>query len=265
MKKITYLLIVLVIVSCSSDDDGNPTNPIVDLNNYFPLTSGTYWTYDNESEQGVTRDSLYVYGVEELNGVAHTVIGAEVPATGFMTTLLSQSLVRTTDTSLLLNGELGAPPVEGFPGITIPLVDFKLYDSDASENELLSETTGEIEQTIEDIPLVIGYSVKTIQGETFENGYGDFSESVISSDFIVNLSISAVIDFNGFPITIPILQAQDVVTVTNYYADEIGLIDSNTLIEYELEDLSDLGIDLPFPESDSRNATQVIDTYHIED
>lgn len=265
MKKITYLLIALVIFSCSSDDDGNPTNPVEETYNYFPLTSGTYWTFDNESDQGTTRDSLYVSGVEEINGITHTVLGAEQPTTGFMTVLLSQSLVRATETTFLLNGELGAPPIDGFPELSIPLVDFIMYDVDAIVGDELSETSGEIEQTVQDIPLVITFTVKTVQGETFENGYGGFSESVTSSELIVNLSISAVIDFNGFPITIPILQAQNVVTVTNYYADGIGLIDSDTLIEYELEDLSDFGIDLPFPESDSRNATQIIDTYHIED
>ena len=264
MKKITYLLIALVIVSCSSDDD-NGSNPSGETYNYFPLTQNTYWTYDTESEQaGPARDSLYVSGVEEINGVVNTVLGAQEPTSGFMTALLSQSLVRATNTSLLLNGELGAPPVEGFPEITIPLVDVKLYDSEAAVGEVLNEVSGEIEQTVQDIPLVIGYTIKTIQKETFENGYGGFSQ-VISSDLIVNLSINAVIDFNGFPITIPIMQAQDVITVTNYYADEIGLIDSDTLIEYQLEDLSGLGIELPFPEQDSQTATQVIDIYHIAD
>jgi len=264
MKKITYLFLALVIISCSSDDNGNTSNPTEETYNFFPLTSGTYWTYDNESDQETTRDSLYVSGIEEINGVAHTLLSAEEPASGFMTVLLSQNLVRTTETSLLLTGELGAPPVEGFPEIIIPLVDFELYNSEASVNELLSETTGEIEQTIEDIPLVIAYSIKTIQRETFENGYSGFSESVISSELIVNLSITAIIEFNGITIPIPILQAQDVVTVTNYYADEIGLINSDTLIEYELEDLSDLGIVLPIPQQDSSSATQVIDTYNIE-
>jgi len=263
MKKITYLLLALIIVSCSSDDDNGTTTPPEETYNYFPLTSGTYWTYDNESEQGATRDSLYVAGTEVVDGVTHTVLGAAEPVTGFMTTLLSQSLVRATETSLLLNGELGAPPVEGFPEITIPLIDFKLYDSQTSVGTILSETSGEIEQTVQDIPLIIGFTIKTIQGETFENGYGGFSESVITSQLAVNLSISTV--FPGTTVEIPILQPQDVIIVDNYYADGIGLIDSDTLIQYQLvEGISDL-IDLPFPESDSRNATQDIDTYLIED
>lgn len=264
MKKITYLLLALFIASCSSSDDDGGT-PIEELFNYFPLNAGTYWTYINESDQGSTRDSLYVAGIEETNGVNYTVLGTELPVTGFMTSLLSESLVRTTDTKLILNGELGTPPVDGFPEITIPLNDVVLYDVEAGNGELLSEVVGEIEQDVNGIPVVIGFAISSVQGETLENGYGDFTNvNVLTSKIKVNLSIAAEIEIvPGTTISIPILVAQDVVDTTNYFADGVGLINSDTLIEYELEDLSGLGIDLPIPSSDSSTATQDIDNYFI--
>ena len=265
MKKITYLLIALIIISCSSsDDDSGNSNPIVETYEFFPLTSNTYWTYNNDSQQGPARDSLYVSGTEQNNGFTYTVLGAEETANGFMTNLLSQNIVRATETEFILNGELGAPPIEGFPEITIPLDDLVLYDSQASNGTVLSEITGEIEQTIQDIPLVIGYTIKSVQKEILENGYvGYIGIPVLNSEFTVNLSITAVIEFNGVSIPIPVMAVQDVITVSNDYADGIGLIDSNTLIEYELEDLSGFGIDLPFPSEDSQTATQIIDIYAI--
>lgn len=265
MKNITYLLLALFIISCSNSDDDGEGIPVEETFNYFPLTASTYWTYINESDQGTTRDSLYVSGIEELNGLSYTVLNAEQPVTGFMTSLLSESLVRATETILILNGELGAPPVDGFPEITIPLNDIVLYDTQASNGTLLSEFSGEIEQDVDGIPIIIGFTISSVQGETLENGYGDFSNvNVLTSKIIVNLSITAAIEIlPGTVISIPILQPQDVVVTTNYFADEIGLINSDTLIEYELEDLSALGIELPFPSEDSRTATQDIDNYFI--
>lgn len=262
MKKIPYLVLAIFIISCSSSDDDNGSIPIEETFNYFPLTSNTYWTYNNESDQGATRDSLYVAGIEETNGVINTVLGAEQPVTGFMTTLLSQSLVRTTTTKLILNGELGAPPVDGFPEITIPLDDVSLYDAEASNGELLSTITGEIEQVVNEIPLIITYTVSSIQGETLGSFQG--FEEVLTSTIIINLAIVAEIEvLPGVVLPIPVLVAQDVMTISNYYANDIGLIFSENLIEYQLEDLGDIGIELPFPTEDSRTALQTIDTFEI--
>jgi hypothetical protein len=54
-----------------------------------------------------------------------------------------------------------------------------------------------------------------------------------------------------------------VLIATNIYTDGIGLTNSEVLIEFTLEDLSGLGIELPFPESGSTGSSQTIDTYFI--
>jgi len=262
MKKIIYLLIVLAIISCSSNDDSG-TNTPEESYNYFPLTSGTYWTYNNESDQGISRDSLFIGGSEEVNGKTYRSLGAEQPASGFMTLLLSRSLLRSTDTELILNGELGAPPVEGFPEISIPLNDVVLYDAIANNGTVLSEVSGEIEQTVQDIPLIIGYTIKTIQDETIENSF-EGNITVMKSKIIVNLSIDAEVELiPGTTVTIPVLASQDIVVVTNQFAENIGLINSETNIQYELEDLGVIGDELPFPSEDTQTANQVIDNYNI--
>jgi hypothetical protein len=264
MKKITILLVLVLIISCSSSDDSGE-NPIVETYNYFPLTLSSYWNYNNDNEQGSTRDSLYAASNEVLNGLSHTKLIASEPISGFMTSMMSQSLMRTTESKLFLNGEFGTPPIEGFPDITIPLTDLIIYDKEAGNGTVLSEVTGEIEEIISEIPIIIGYTISTIQGEILEEGYGDFTDNkVLISTIKVNLSISANIEILGTIIQIPILQAQDVVKTTNYFASSVGLIYSESLIEYQLEDLSSLGIDLPIPSEASSLATQNIDTYQIE-
>jgi hypothetical protein len=264
MKKITLLLVLVLIVSCSTSDDSGGT-PIVETSNYFPLTLNSYWTYNNDNEQGSTRDSLYAASNEVLNGLNYTKLIASDPVSGFMTSMMSQSLMRTTESKLLLNGEFGTPPIEGFPDINIPLIDLIIYDKEAGNGTVLSEVTGEIEEIISEIPISIEYTISTIQGEILEEGTGDFTDNkVLISSIKVNLSISANIEILGTIIQIPILQAQDVIKTTNYFASGVGLIFSESLIEYELEDLSSLGIDLPIPAEASSIAIQNIDTYQIE-
>ena len=262
MKKNILLVLVVTFISCSSDDDSSGNDTVKEIFNYFPLTENTYWIYDNEAEQTTSQDSLYIAGIEETNGINYTILGARQPATAFMTTFLSQNKVRATDSQFLLTGEIGTP-IDGFPEISIPLDDVILFDKNSNANELLSEYVGEIEQVINEIPVTIIYILKTVEGESFET-YLAYSD-VISSKIIVNLAITAEFEVvPGIFLPIPILQEQDVFTVTNYYANGIGLINSETLTEYQLQDLSEFGIELPFPSEDSRTAIQVLSDYNIE-
>ena len=264
MKKIALLLVLILIVSCSTSDDNGGTS-ILETSNYFPLTLSSYWNYNNENEEGIARDSLYTASNEVLNGLNYTKLIASEPISGFMTSMMSQSLMRTSESKLFLNGEFGTPIIEGFPNISIPLTDLIIYDKEAENGTLLSEEIGEIVEVIDAIPISINYTISTIQGEILEEGYGDFTDNkVLISSIKVNISISANIEILGTIIQIPILQAQDVVLSKNYFASSVGLIYSDSLIEYQLEDLSSLGIDLPIPAKDSSTTTQNIDTYQIE-
>lgn len=263
MKKITLLFVLIIIVSCSTNDD-KQEDPVVEVYNYFPLTLSSYWNYNNENEEGIAKDSLYTSSNEVLNGLNYTKFIASEPISGFMTSMMSQNLMRTTESKLFLNGEFGTPLIEGFPDISIPLTDLIIYDKEAENGTLLSEEIGEISEIIDDIPIIINYTISTIQGDILDEGTGAFSSNkVLTSSIILNLSISTNIEILGTVIVIPILQAQDVIKTTNYFASGVGLIFSESLIEYELEDLSSLGIDLPIPSEDSSSATQNINTYQI--
>ena len=263
MKKITLLFVLLIIVSCSTNDD-KQEDPVVEVYNYFPLTLSSYWNYNNVNDEGIAKDSLYTTSNEVLNGLNYTKFIASEPISGFMTSMMSQNLMRTAESKLFLNGEFGTPLIEGFPEISIPLTDLILYDKEAENGALLSEEIGEISEIIDDIPIIINYTISTIQGDILDEGTGFFTANkVLTSSIILNLSISTNIEILGTVIVIPILQAQDVIKTTNYFASGVGLIFSESLIEYELEDLSSLGIDLPIPSEDSSSATQNIDTYQI--
>ena len=71
MKKITLLFVLIIIVSCSTNDD-KQEDPVVEVYNYFPLTLSSYWNYNNENEEGIAKDSLYTSSNEVLNGLNYT-------------------------------------------------------------------------------------------------------------------------------------------------------------------------------------------------
>ncbi len=266
MKKYYLLLLVIsTLVSCSesaNNDDSSETQL-----NYFPLEANSYWTYTNVSQQTTTTDSLFVAGTTIINGNTYTQLDAQTPVDAFMTQVLSSSALRSEGPTLLINGEIGGPPVAGFPEVTIPLNDVILYNTEEANDMVLSEVTGEISQEIEGYPITIDYVVTTQQGETLSsyNVAGSSFSDVISSKIIINLTIALTIEVNGINLDLPLLdpESQDVVTITNYYAKDIGLIDSNVLVAYSLIDLSQAGIDLPIPQEDSQTGTQKIDTYFI--
>ena len=255
-----------VTVNINEGDEGeNDIAFELESVDYFPMTVDSYWTYNNQdSGQENTRDSLFISGAEIIEDISYYQFNALEPVSGFMTSLLSQSSLNSNDDELLLNGQFGAPPIEGFPEISIPLIDLIMYDLNESNGTLLSVISGDIEEVIEEIPIKINYEINTIQGETYEDGYGNFTNSsVLSSMININLSIVAEFEVLGIVLEVPILQPQDVIKTTNYFADGVGMIYSDTLVEYQLEDLSILGITLPIPVEDSSSSSQILDTYFI--
>jgi hypothetical protein len=269
MKKARYLLFLFIIVlslSCSSDDEGTNNDQPLLASIYFPLNPNSYWTYTNVSDQGSTRDSLYVNGTQNQNGASYTNLDARIPVTAFMTNLLSQNLVRSNSTEFLLFGELSTPSVEGFPEISIPLENIVLFDTELPFNTVLSSFNGEIEELIDEIPLVIEYTLKTEQKERLDSYSvnGRVFNDVIKSRITVSLAITAEFEvFPGVILPVPILSTQEVLIVSNFYAANAGLIDSVALTQYVLEDLSGTGIDLPFPTEASSTTTQSVDHFVI--
>ena len=260
LKFLSLLFIGGLVLSCGGDDDNNDDPQASGLS--FPLAVGNYWTYNNVDQTGTTRDSLYVTSVEVADNVVTAEMGAADPANGFMVNLLAQSILTAENGQLRISGSLGSP-VDGFPDIIIPFEDMILYDFFAEIGTDLSMTSGEIEQVFEEIPLVIAYVISTRQvalghADDFKNGISTYFGT---SEIVVNMAITAEIEVGGFVIPVSILSAQDVLVVTNDFEQYVGFINSETVVTYELEDLSGLGIDLPFPSSDMQESSAVLDAY----
>lgn len=257
------LLISIALYSCNTDDPSTDDDINQDPPAFFPLTANSYWTYNNQNEQlGPSRDSLYVAGNENQNGIIYTNLDAEIPASAFMTQFFSNNLVRTTETQLIIDGALGSP-IQGLPDITLSLNDLLLFDTtvDVNEDPVLGLSTGTVLQEIMEVPIEINYGITSTMlpnpSTTSESELQIVSQLSVNMEIIANITVG--------PVTVPftVMQSQDVLVATNTYTDGIGLTASQVIISFTLEDLSGVGVELPFPENSNNTTTQDINTFFI--
>ena len=89
-----------------------------------------------------------------------------------------------------------------------------------------------------------------------------FISSCVSSITGLSLKVTTTVNI-GVPIVVTLLDTQDVLTINNYYADGIGLIDSNAIFTYQLEDLSALPVTIPIPETATITTIQKITAFTV--
>ncbi|NQY06506.1 MAG: hypothetical protein HRT68_10070, partial [Flavobacteriaceae bacterium] len=103
-----------------------------------------------------------------------------------------------------------------------------------------------------------------VQGQSLAshsvNDGADIYNDILKSKFIINITVTATID--PIPIPITVLPAQDLLTIDNFYANNIGLVDSDTVFRY---DLNDLPVDLGIPDNVTTTTTQEITDYTVAD
>ncbi|OYQ48945.1 hypothetical protein [Flavobacterium aurantiibacter] len=82
----------------------------------------------------------------------------------------------------------------------------------------------------------------------------------------LNLGVAASLEINpgAPPTSIPVLQPQDVVVSTVYFANNIGMVYATTNVAYEIEDFSGIGIELPIPQTFSQTQTEKLIAHQVE-
>lgn len=255
-KNFLILLLGIFAISCSNDDDGD--NAGYADNNYLPLATGNYWVYDVESTSLSGRDSLYTTNDTTINGNTYRKFTTEQIPYGFYSNALRNNGVRSLDGKLMVSGipDIGIPNLP----LEINLTDFIILDQNASTGSMLSLVSNNIEQTMEGIILDITYSLSSAAGESllsYTAPNGSTYTNVKSTKITLNLQVNA--SMPGFPISIPVLPSQNVITSVQYYAENIGMIHNKTDIEYQLGDT--FGVELPIPESASEHQEETLDNY----
>jgi len=265
-KSICSLLVVgLFAVSCSSDDSGDNA---ASGNVYLPLNTGNSWVYDvdNQTLQD-GRDSLFIANDTLINGATNKKFKTKSMANGFFSGALSGNGVRQSGTRLQLSGSTAFAFSEDFP-VAISVSNFIFFDSEAPAGTQLGITTGTFSQETEDgYTLSFDYTLAAVAGAnsaSYTVPGGSTYTNVKAAQLNLTLKITAMIEFNGISVPIEVLPQQQVLTSTQYYAQNIGAVYIDTNIEYHLADqLSTFNITLPIPSSGSEHQQEVLDNYNV--
>ena len=263
-----FKLLILIaafsfLFSCSSDSNGDNGNSIE--TNYLPLAIGDYWTYDVTTNAQTLRDSLYVSNDTTINAKTYKKFKTKNLPMGFFSNSLNNNGLRKEVNSLLLTGSLALDFGVGV-AIDLNVNDFVIFNETAANNQQLGFVSGTINQTVGTYPLVIDYTLKSIAIETLPtySSNGQVYTDVKRVKTIFNAKITTTVTVQGFPIpvTITILDPQDVVVSNQYYAKNIGMVYTNTTINYNLNALPG-GATLPIPSSGSQTQEEFLVNYNV--
>jgi hypothetical protein len=256
------LFATILLSSCSKngDDSSNSAGPAT---TFLPLSNGNYWVYDVHSQGTINRDSLYISNDTIINTVTYKKMKTLTTPVGFFSTTLRNNGVKIDGTKLEMTGKFTVNLGLTAP-IELALTDFVFFKENAANNEVLSTTSGTMTQTIQNYPLTIDYTLKTVcDGSlaTYLSSNGESYTDVKKTKVIMNMKITSSQTISGITIPITVMNAQDVVTSTQYYAKSIGMAYTNTVINYQLNTIP--GVTLPIPSSQTATQEEFLSSYHL--
>lgn len=262
-SKLLYLcaLISCVLVSCSTNNEVTDTDSGI-ATSYFPLKNANWWTYKVQTAApGFLRDSLYVKGDTIIAGITYKKMNTRFTPNGFFSTTLKNNGIRIDGSSIKLAGSVSF--TAGLPSpIVFTVSDLAIFKENAVQDDLIGSTSGTFQQTIQGYPLTFTYILSTY----FDGSLASFTTTTNKSytdlkkmKVVLNLKITYVVPGIGFTATV--LQPQNVVVSTQYYAKTKGMVYANTDINYTLSSVP--GFTLPIPSSGSQNQKEYLDLFLI--
>ena len=225
------MLGVCLFTSCADDDNENSQNNT----NYFPLATSNSWNYQNtftsqDQDDMESEETLTVTDSSEVGGNTLYEFETSNPLNAAPTTnALSNGSLYKQNSSLIYNGAFGLGLPE-FPELNFEIQDGKIYDKNASAGTELFAFSDTLQESIEGAPILINYTITSVMNESFEvlEVNNEIYEDVISSTLNVNMVITTEV---GIPPNF--LEEEEVVEVTNYFAKDVGLIQSETDINFK--------------------------------
>ncbi|WP_121665312.1 hypothetical protein [Mesonia aquimarina] len=274
MKKLKLGLLAFIVtgfVACSSDDDGtsNP-DPQPSTSNYFPLKTGNSWTYNNfrdlqDNSTIENEETLSVENSSEENDTKIFDLSTTQPDAGgyigFATEVFSKANISKNQENLIADGNISFE-VQGLPSFEIPIENAVVYSKYENSGTELYTSTGSFTETLQGINTDINYTITTQQEDSFD----EFEAGDTTYNDVISSSVSLVAEViiqNPFGGPFTILESQEVLKSTNYYAKDVGLIYSNTNFSYQL-DLSGIPLPIEIPESNTIIETQTLLSYNVD-
>lgn len=257
--KASLICLSTLLLSCSSDDSSG-SNTISNFN--LPLSTNNYWVYDVSTQDMSSRDSLYIFGETSINSNTYNTFKTKDDmASGFYSNSLRNNNVRKEGSKVLLTGDLSLNAGQNLPTtFDLTLDDFVIFNANAGSNQTMDSQSGTINETINEYPLTINYTLKTVNVanySTYTSPNNDTYTDVREVKVILNASITTTL--NGFPVTA--LTPQDVVVSTQFIADNIGVVHTQTVTSYSVNGL--IADALSIPASDTQTQNEFLDVYNI--
>jgi hypothetical protein len=254
---------MLINISCSSS---NPVEEIIipeTPTTYMPLKDGNYWNYDVQqvnagainSSLGI--DHLYVSNDTLISGVTFKKMKTTNNANGFFSRTLKNNGVKISGSSLIATGKFSIP----FPGLTTPieinLNNFAFFKDNAPIGTEIGITSGTLQQTVNNYPLDINYTLKAVAQESLPN-YSSNNvtyNNVKKTRLLLNLKISTT----NSGVTAILLADQTVFTINEYFAKNIGNVYTNTYFHYDIN--PDIATQFGVPATASETQEEFLTTY----
>lgn len=258
MKTKTLLASILFLftigfTSCSSDDDSAASGG---TNFSVPLTIGSYWDYDVVSDAGTTSDHLFVDSDVVISGNTYKKFKTTEAPTGFYSSSLNENGVRNDNNKLRLTGSINLGASQGLPtDISIDINDFIIFDPSASANATLDSHTDSFTETYNGVTLTFNYTLKSTAGENHtsysSNGttYNDVKSTVVS----LNLTVSSILG--------NIMNNQEVLHSTQYLANGIGVVNTQTTFSYSIDPTIASGLGIPA--TTTQNQEEFLTDYQV--
>lgn len=252
-----------MLLSCSRDSVSGSDS--LSQTNYFPLALRNYWKYRVLTNAVTQTDSLYISNDTTINTKVYKKFRTRNLPVGFFSNSLNKNALRIDGNRILLTGSLAFNFGVALP-INLSVNDYVIFNETASNNQDLGSVSGTINQTVQNYPLVIDYTLKSTNIESLatfsSNGrvYTDVKKikTVLNAKITTSLTVAGI----PFPVVVSILDPQDVVTSYQYYSKTIGMVYTNTTINYRLNSLPS-GITLPLPTSGNQTQEEFLQTYDV--
>ena len=265
MKNIlSFFLIVLslLLASCSTSTDVSSTDDNGPATLFFPLTNANWWTYKVQTQAPLfTRDSLYVKSDTVIGGLAYKKLKTKFAPNGFFSSTMNNNGIRIEGSKLKLSGSIEV--AAGLPSpILFSVADFIIFKENANPNDVLSSTSGSFQQTVQGYPLTFSYTLSSYCDGSLANFTTTTNKTYVDlkkSKIVLNLKITYTIP--GLGLSATLLQPQDVIVSTQYYARNKGMVYANTDINYTLTTVPNLT--LPIPSTGNQNQKEFLDTFQI--
>lgn len=220
--------------------------------NYFPLVVDNNWDYTNTTTTDtgfeVTNETMSINTQEMVNDTLFFEMQTNSTDVNLTTTsILSSSELFKKDNQLQAKGQFDNLGQNLPGGISLPIQTnlIPIYSTNAGANAQLFSESGNFTETVEGVDLEIDFTLSSQNAGTMESMQvnGITYNNIIASSIVLNMKITANLVQGGIPISFTILNEQDVLTATHYFANEEGMIKSEVVVAFDFQDIPDF--DLP--------------------